>query len=267
MAHSDTDTTGPAPLDGAPGFTPPSDCGDKHDRGPRDHLWVDAEKTPDPLRNGYVIFDGGVMGFSKKFNGLLVPKIRITGIECSKVVGQGAQNYWVSAWKKEHFTKLPGNYKFLGVNSFDGRTQDQLHIHMTALQRQARTQLDNLDTKSLSLSKWNSNIFTLTAQQETYVYRIAHVDNLDTNPFDLLDKYVATQKDSAGKPYNDRFAQSLAVTEGPNGAGFFLIATQGKPSQPGQPPHAPDLAIYDPQAKKNHYGTSTVEPLMDRNWK
>ena len=265
-----------------PGFSPPADCGKPDDddkTNPRNKLWVEAKNAPDPLQHGYVVFGGDIMGFKAIGNGLLVPKTRIKGIECPKVVGQGAQNFWPSAWNKAEGLNLPPALTLVSVNSMDGRTQDQLHFHLTVLKSDVRTQLDKLDTKNLGVGRWNSNCFILSAKDQktgkddTYAYRVAHVDDLDKNPFDLLNDNVATQKDSHGNTYNDRFAQSLAIVRGPKRGprrddydGYFLIATQGKPTQQGQPLHTPDLDLKDPTTGNRYYGTSTVEALIDRDW-
>ncbi|WP_313673085.1 CDP-diacylglycerol diphosphatase [Mycolicibacterium sp.] len=243
------------------GFTPPSDCDKDTIHGNRTKLWDVAQLTPDRAHQGYVFLGGDIFfNFDKKTNKLLVPKIRITGIECPKVLGTTLPNYWQAAWDEAEKNFGKNVDILLGINSFDGRTQDQLHIHMTGLHREVRTYLDSLDSKSLILSNWNSNIFVLKIPKDTYVYRVAHVDNLSTNAFDLLEQYVS-------KPYSDRFAQSLAIVRGPKGNGYLLIATQGKATQQGQPAHIPDLKVYDKQSTTTYYGTSTVEPLMDRNWK
>lgn len=260
-------------ADGTPPFSPPDGCGKDTDHSDRDSLWVAAKSELAPLHPAYVIFGGDRMKFKKDYNGLLVPKIRITGIECPTVVDPNVHNYWKSAWKeaKDYYPRLPGPNVLLSVNSLHGRTKDQLHIHLTVLKADVRTQLDKLDPKSLGLGHWNDNRHILFAKDgpkdDSYVYRIAHVDNLDTNPFNLLNDYVASQRDSAGHPYNDRFDQSLAIVAGTNGAGFFLIATQYKGIEPNQPVHTPELKLVDKGSGKTFYGTNTVEALIDRDWK
>jgi len=225
-----------------------------------------------------VVFQPGFIGFKLDYNGLLCPSDRVKGIECPKVVAQGAKNLWPIAWDKASPLNLAKPKVLVTVNSMDGRTQDQLHFHLTVLKNDIRTQLDKLDPSKLSLSNWNKSLHILyttnteTHKDDTFVYRIAYVDNLkDTDPFTLLNEYIALQKDSKGRPYNDRFAQSLAIVKGPNGAGFFLIATQGQPTQKDQPVHQPDLDLQgtDPQTQKpkRYFGTTTVEALIDREWK
>lgn len=260
-------------TEGSLGFTPPADCGNDDDNDktePRNHLWVEVKKVRDLHPNGYVVFAPGFMGFKLDYNGLLCPTLRIKGIECPKVVGQGAKNYWPIAWDKAKGVNLRESRVLVTVNSLDGRTQDQLHFHLTVLKADIRTQLDQLDPAKLPVGKWNEQLHVLHAKDgqndDTYVYRVAYVDSIDANLFDTLDKNVATQQDSSGHRYNDRFAQLLAVVRGPKDVGFFLIATQGRP-HPGQPEHEPKLEVYDTQLKKTYYGAKTVEALIDRDWK
>ena len=159
------------------------------------------------------------------------------------------------------------------VNSRDGRTQDQLHLHLTVLKTDIRAQLETIDPAKVRIDSWNRNLYILSTTKsgphpdDTYVYRIAYVDNLkDTDPFTLLNNHIALQRDSTSTPYRDRFAQSLAVVKGPKGKGFFLIATQGPPTHtPIQVDHQPKLN--DPKSGRLYKGTETVEALIDRDWK
>jgi len=262
---------------------PPADCGSVDDTDknePRNHLWVEVKRVRDLHPNGFVVFGRGFLGFKLDYNGLLCPTERIKGIECPKVVAQGAKNLWEIAWDKASPPNLAKPKVLVTVNSMDGRTQDQLHFHLTVLKDDIRTQLDKLDPSKLDISNWNKSLHILyttnteTHKDDSYVYRIAHVDNLkDTDPFTLINDHIALQKDPKTQHvYNDRFAQSLAIVKGPNGAGFFLIATQGQPTQkPAQLVHQPDLDLQgtDPQTQKpkRYFGTTTVEALIDRDWK
>lgn len=248
----------------APAFVPPSDCDQDLAHGDRKKLWELAKLTPDLKGRGYVFLGGDFFGLRKEANRLLVPKIRITGIECSKVLGTQLPNYWQAAWEEaiEGFGKNADI--LLGINSYEGRTEDQLHIHLTGLKKDIRAQLDKLPRQKIDT--WNDNVHVLHTmdgtKDDTFVYRIAHVDDLNTNPFTLLNERVARQN-SGGHEFNDRFAQSLAVAAGTNGAGHFLITTQGRPSQPGQPTHYPDLEKSNPP----YYGGKSFEALRDPNWR
>lgn len=70
---------------------------------------------------------------------LLIPTARVTGIEDPAVRAPGAPNYFEYAWRARAYTEadaggvLPRDWISLAVNSVEGRTQDQLHIHIDCL--------------------------------------------------------------------------------------------------------------------------------------
>jgi CDP-diacylglycerol pyrophosphatase len=67
---------------------------------------------------------------------LLLPTVKVTGIEDPAVLAPGAPNYFAEAWNERHFTTdalkrdLPRDAITLAVNSVYGRSQNQLHIHI-----------------------------------------------------------------------------------------------------------------------------------------
>jgi CDP-diacylglycerol pyrophosphatase len=66
---------------------------------------------------------------------LTVPTTRITGIESRVLLRPGQPNYWQAAWAAQSYLKaarrapLPRDMAGLALNSADGRSQEQLHIH------------------------------------------------------------------------------------------------------------------------------------------
>ncbi len=78
---------------------------------------------------------------------LLIPTARITGIESPLVLSPGAPNYFAEAWAatalvdaRLHKT-LPRDDFALAINSQDGRSQDQLHIHVDCIRADIRAAL------------------------------------------------------------------------------------------------------------------------------
>lgn len=240
---------------------PPSDCGAKSDD---ESLWKDVDGV-NPKKKGpnievveegglaYALHDGNRKGESHKYNLLVIPTARITGIECDLILNpKDVLNLWQAAWgkAKEQFGKsLKPTEMMLGINSKFGRSHDQLHIHLTGLDKNIRAELDKLTNVPTDLTKWNESLYVLG----NHAYRIAHVKSLDTNPFNLLQEHVA-------KNFKDRFDQSLVVVADAKGDGFYLIATQGKPKVPNQPPHEPDLKIKE--GSTTYYGTEAIDSLM-----
>ncbi len=96
------------------------------------------------LREGYVILKD-IVGATQF---LLMPTVRITGIESPEILAPGGPNYWNDAWRARHFTEaragkpLPRDTLSLAVNSASGRTQNQLHIHIDCLRAEVRDALE-----------------------------------------------------------------------------------------------------------------------------
>lgn len=84
---------------------------------------------------------------------LTVPTSRITGIESRILLKPGQPNYWQAAWTAQKYLKaarrapLPRDLIGLALNSADGRSQEQLHIHTGCLLPSVRTALVNLRLK------------------------------------------------------------------------------------------------------------------------
>lgn len=240
------------PAEADPGFTPPSDCGSYNDSltDPRNELWKAVKEAtpqkPSPnifVNESWALKDGG----GGKYDLLAIPRARVTGVECKDIWGPKAFNLWKPAWE-EATKRFQGKDVILGINSKPGRKQDQLHIHLATLQPQAKTQLNGLKTAPAGVSKWNASTSMYTVMG--HVYRIAHVDDLNTNIFQLVKDNIS---------HNDMFEQSIAVVAAPGGKGFYLLATQGQPKLPGEPEHKPELHI------NKDWGTESIEDLLKRN--
>lgn len=239
---------------------PPSDCGSKSDD---DSLWKDVDGV-NPKRKGpnlevveegnlsYALHDGNRKGENHKYNLLVIPTARITGIECDQILNpKDVLNLWSAAWgkAKEQFGKsLKPTEWMLGINSKFGRSHNQLHVHLTGVDKNIRTQLDKLTNVPTDLTKWNDSLYVLG----DHAYRIVKVKSLETNPFTLLQDHVAQK-------FKDRFDQSLVVVADARD-GYYLIATQGKPKVTGQPAHEPDLKIRE--GSNTYYGTEAIDSLM-----
>jgi CDP-diacylglycerol pyrophosphatase len=78
---------------------------------------------------------------------LLLPTARISGIEDPRILLPGAVNYWDDAWRSRYFTAerlgapQPRDGIILAINSMQGRTQNQLHIHIDCIRQDVREAL------------------------------------------------------------------------------------------------------------------------------
>lgn len=201
-------------------------CGDWNDTGARLFLWDQVKGRtpsdpgtnlqvvfPDPARNyGYAVHNGAPRGTPSTYDYLLIPTNRISGIECPKIWQPNALNLWQYA--REAARRIPTNTNIaLGVNSAEQRDQDQLHIHVSRLRDDAKTDIDaqrNLITNDPS--QWRTTIIKVLNKD----FRALHVPDLNVNPFVLLKDNVAG---------TDMSAQALLVVPSPKG-GYDLLNSQ-----------------------------------------
>lgn len=81
---------------------------------------------------------------------LLMPAARISGIESPMLRDPATPNFFALAWQQRrlltmrHGAAVPDSAVSLTINSEYGRTQNQLHIHISCLRPEVRQQLDRL---------------------------------------------------------------------------------------------------------------------------
>lgn len=105
-------------------------------------------------QDGYVVLKdrNGPLQF------LLLPVAKLSGIESDKLQSPATPNYMAEAWRARHIMeeqrgeKIDDRIYSLAVNSRWGRTQNQLHVHISCLRPDIREHLDALD-RSLN-DKW-----------------------------------------------------------------------------------------------------------------
>lgn len=119
---------------------------------------------------------------------LLMPTAKITGIEDPQVLAPGAKNYFADAWAERHFTvtaakrELPRDDLSLAVNSVDGRTQNQLHIHIDCVAPAVRAAI------AKDIAKVGDKWAPFPEKLAGHDYRAMRIagDALTANPFELL---------------------------------------------------------------------------------
>jgi CDP-diacylglycerol pyrophosphatase len=78
---------------------------------------------------------------------LVIPTDKITGIESPDLLAPGAHNYWRDAWAARRWVEtyakqsIPRDELALAVNSIDGRSQNQLHVHVDCIDPAVRQAL------------------------------------------------------------------------------------------------------------------------------
>lgn len=165
---------------------------------------------------------------------LLIPTVRLSGIDDPKILSTETPNYFAEAWRARLLVsgmrerELPRSSLSLAINSKDNRDQDQLHIHIDCVRQDILPVLHKLKLTSSSKTRhWQ------TVRLNGREYRLVWVPgkNLSVNPFKLL---------SATVPPSEMGHYSLAVigTKRP-GIGFFILDTSGNGA------HAEDLQSHD----------------------
>ena len=113
---------------------------------------------------------------------LLIPTRKVPGIEDPSLLQTDTPNYFSEAWAERH--RVSEGYGFpvsddhlsLAINSRDGRTQDQLHIHIDCLTPYVRGEID----KNMIGEHW------APVARYGHPYRAKLVQTLDQSPFRLI---------------------------------------------------------------------------------
>lgn len=120
---------------------------------------------------------------------LLLPTARVTGIEDPAILAPGTPNYFAAAWHARDLVflrlghALPRDDIGLAINSFYGRTQNQLHIHIDCLRPDVIAALREF---APSLSTIWTRFPRPLAGHPYLARRVADEALVHTNPFALL---------------------------------------------------------------------------------
>ncbi|MGH6988032.1 MAG: CDP-diacylglycerol diphosphatase [Caulobacteraceae bacterium] len=154
---------------------------------------------------------------------LLIPTDKVTGIEDRKVLARGAPNYFAEAWSARPLLEaragrpIPRDDVGLAINSIDGRSQNQLHIHIDCLRTDVRDAL--AAHRGAIAPTWRR--FPVALAGERYEARRVLGDRLGArNPFDLLARGLPGARRRMGR-------ETLAVipmTFSGGRKGFVLLA-------------------------------------------
>lgn len=110
------------------------------------------KRDPFPCQQIYVP-QGKAQGFSViqnpryPYHFILVPTAALSGIESPQLLMAGGTDYFGYAWLMRHLIAfeygkpIPDDMLGMAINSAYGRSQNQLHIHLTCLREDVRRQL------------------------------------------------------------------------------------------------------------------------------
>lgn len=158
-----------------------------------------------------------------RYQYLVLPLARITGIESPAVPRPDAPNYLADAWTARLYVDaalhriLPRDDLVLAVNSKYGRTQNQLHIHVDCIRSDVHDALHKL------LPAVGGHWKPLPVRLRGHVYRAAWIGgaSLTVNPFRILAEALPDEAQMG--------RYGLAVVGAYSSAGkpgFVLLATR-----------------------------------------
>jgi CDP-diacylglycerol pyrophosphatase len=157
---------------------------------------------------------------------LVIPTARVTGIESPELLAPGSPNYFAEAWDARKLVEdrighaVPREDVGLAVNSMNGRTQNQLHIHVDCVRADVRDALKG-DNHRIG-ARWSTLV--LGRYHHRYHVKWLAGDELgDRDPFKIL-----ANTDPAARA--DMGDETLAIVGAsrPDGApGFVLLSDPG----------------------------------------
>ncbi len=133
---------------------------------------------------------------------LLIPTVRVAGIESPELLNANAPRYWDRAWRLRHLTEaragkpLPRESLSLAINSAYGRSQNQLHIHIDCVRRDVR---DALAAHRDAIDIYWDEFPVRLAGQTWRAYRIDGQNLGLIEPFDLLARGVPDASEEMGR--------------------------------------------------------------------
>jgi CDP-diacylglycerol pyrophosphatase len=169
--------------------------------------------------NGYAIFKDqhGLYQY------LLIPSSRISGIESPKLLQPDTPNYFALAWSARRYVEQaigaqqPRDAMSLVVNSPEGRTQDQLHIHVDCIRE------DVHDAIARQLAQLNEHWAWLPAglppNGHRYMARRLNTESLSIDPVKDLSRSLPT-----GDSLSDHSLVVVGVSDPSTGPGFVLLS-------------------------------------------
>lgn len=154
---------------------------------------------------------------------LLIPSSRISGIESPKLLQSDAPNYFALAWNARRYVeraigaKQPRDAMSLVLNSREGRSQDQLHIHVDCIREDVHNtivqQLPHLSDRWAWLSEG------LPPSRHRYMARRLDTESLSIDPLKDLNRALPS-----GDHLSAHSLVVVGVSDPTTGPGFVLLS-------------------------------------------
>ncbi|HLH90319.1 MAG TPA: CDP-diacylglycerol diphosphatase [Xanthobacteraceae bacterium] len=155
---------------------------------------------------------------------LVIPTARVTGIEDPALLAANAPNYWAPAWGARFYVfarahqELPRDAIGLAVNSMQGRSQNQLHIHVDCVRPDLRRYL--LRHARRIGPRWG-DLGEAVNGHRYLAMRVPNRDLAGLDPFEVLARNIPAARQHMGN-------WTLVVVGLPRG--FVLLAGHVNPA-------------------------------------
>ena len=160
---------------------------------------------------------------------IVVPTVRVSGIESPALQSETAPNYWEAAWDARRFVeqgarrRLPRDKIGMAINSAATRSEDQLHIHVSCV---APAVTDFLRRRQSEIHGAWSPLRAKLAGHRFLAMKVETERLAQADPFKLLGRGNPSSTLSMGR-------QTLAVVGAtfPHGkSGFYVLANDTRAS-------------------------------------
>jgi CDP-diacylglycerol pyrophosphatase len=158
-----------------------------------------------------------------KYQYLLIPTRRVTGIEDPYLETTAAPNYFADAWterawlEKQLGVTVPRQDVALAINSFYGRSQNQLHIHIDCIRPDVAAAL------AAHAAHFGGDWTPLALPPSNHVYLVRQIDAAELsgiNPFAL----IAAQRPSQNMAQETAVVVAAELSDGR--PGFYLLSSR-----------------------------------------
>ena len=159
---------------------------------------------------------------------LIIPTVPVTGIEDPKIFGLPFLDFWQDGWlRSQKYPGRPGSETALAINSKYGRSQNQLHIHISCVLPDVSKTLQSTDVPAYPAPPVKLHLGT-----HGNIYAAVKVTGLtgQNSPFNVVESFPGVKGHMA--------EQSIAVIGSLNPSEYYVVDTYRNGSNPG---HAEEL--------------------------
>ncbi|MDV6278679.1 CDP-diacylglycerol diphosphatase [Rhodococcus erythropolis] len=185
---------------------------------------------------GYAMHNGAKGGAPNNF--LLIPTVRIKGIECPNLLDPSTPEYFNLAYRNLHY--LPSGTDWaLSIESANNRNYNQLHIHVSRLSKGARRDIDKAvvaNQVAPNQGQWLNSVIAV----QNRGFRAWNADAMTHSFFGNLNEHVVEK--IKGITMGD---QTILITANKQGSGFIVLSS-------------------DKKSNLNPYGVDNTEFLLNK---